>query len=633
MSRIQLLSPHVADLIAAGEVVERPSSVVKELIENAFDAGAKTITVELRGGGMTYLRITDDGCGMSPEDAGTAFLRHATSKLREERDLEAIGTLGFRGEALAAIAAVSRITLRTRESGAETGTQILLDGGDIQSVSPIGCPTGTTIIVRDLFYNTPARLKFLKSDRAEASACIAAAKRCALGHPEISVRCLHDGREVFFSPGDGDPKSCIYHLLGRDFANTMLSCQTDDGAVSVHGFVSSPAAARGNRTQQFFFCNGRPIRSASLQAALEQAYQNTLLTGRFPGCVLYISLSFAAVDVNVHPTKAEVKFSDEHRVFQGVYYAALAALEQEPHPGGTISLPKPAEKVRPKATADPKFFKEMTAAEFRTTMETLRKTPPKPAPVSAESVRPSVHLHDISTPYRVNVENRTGRAVVQPVPIRTEPNRPASVKSPAPSVEMEAPAPLVETDGIRVIGEALGTYIIVEFQNTLTLIDKHAAHERILFDRLKTQRRTPMSQTLLLPLTVNAQTETIEALLEHTALLSEFGFVLEAYGGDTVAVRAVPSDVDLQAIPAMLEDLGQLLLRSGSADPEHTIDHILHTIACKAAIKAGSSSEPEELEQLARRVLSGEIKYCPHGRPVSVSLTRQELDKYFKRIL
>ncbi len=651
MPQIQLLSPHVADLIAAGEVVERPASVVKELLENAFDAGAKTVTVELRGGGMTYIRVTDDGCGMAPEDAGTAFLRHATSKLREERDLEAIGTLGFRGEALAAIAAVSRIELRTREAGAETGTQILLDAGDIQSMSPVGCPVGTTIIVRDLFYNTPARLKFMKSDRAEASACVGLARRCALGQPGISVRCLLDGKESFFSPGDSNAASCIYHLLGRDFANTMLPCSTEDGVVSVHGFVSSPAMARGNRAQQFFFCNGRPIRSTSLQAALEQAYQNTLLTGRFPSCVLYIDVRFSAVDVNVHPTKAEVKFSDERLVFNGVYYAALAALKQEQHPSGAIALSQPSRKGHGKSSAGGEFFKEMTAAEFRTTMATLGKKPSSSAALSENSAFGSVHLHDFSTPYRTNVENRITKPVAitppsssDPVPDKTAtpshfPSKrqdgalPKRTVSPSVRSETLEPEPLVEPDGIRVIGEALGTYIIVESQNTLTLIDKHAAHERILFDRLKTQRRTPMSQTLLVPLTFTSEAETIETLLEHTSLLSEFGFSLEAYGDEAVAVRAVPADVDLQAIPAMLEELGQLLLHSGNADPEHAVDPILHTIACKAAIKAGTASQPEELAQLADRVMSGEIKYCPHGRPVSVTLTKQELDKYFKRIL
>ena len=658
MSQINLLSPHLADLIAAGEVVERPASVVKELLENAFDAGAKSVTIELRGGGMTYIRITDDGCGMSPEDAGMAFLRHATSKLRTAQDLEAIGTLGFRGEALAAISAVSRIELRTRECGADSGTRITLEAGDIQTAEPVGCPKGTTIIVRDLFYNTPARLKFLKSDRAEASACINLAKRCTLGHPEISVRCIHDGKEVFFSPGDGDAKSCIYHLLGREFAGTLLPCSTDDGVVSVHGFVSSPAAARGTRTQQFFFCNGRPIRSTALQAALEQAYQNTLLSGRFPACVLSIDLSFAAVEVNVHPTKAEVKFSDERLVFNGVYYAALAALGAESRPAGSITLTKPAAAAPARAKSAPRgdFFKEMTAAEFRTTIETLGKTPSNPAPQQTIFSSPRVKVHDFSTPYRTNVEKKPLQPVSvtlpdepadEPLPAAATPApqpdpepevlpaTPESVPEPIPEPvpEPEEPAPLLEPEPFRVIGEALGAYIIVEYQNELTLIDKHAAHERILFDRLKTQRHKPMSQTLLLPLTLSADAEHLDVLLERADLLAEFGFALESYGEDAIAIRAVPADVDLPSVPAMLEDLAETLLHHGSADPEAAVDHILHTVACKAAIKAGASSQPEELAQLAARVMSGEIRYCPHGRPVAVTLTRQELDKYFKRIL
>ena len=294
MPDIQILSPHLADLIAAGEVVERPASVVKELVENAFDAGARTVTVELRGGGATYLRVTDDGCGMAPEDAGIAFLRHATSKLHDEQGLEAIGTMGFRGEALAAISAVSHITLTTRQRGAASGTHMTLDAGDIQDMYETGCPEGTTMIVRDLFFNTPARRKFLKSDRAEGAACAAAALRCALGRPDVSVRCIRDGEEVFFSPGDNKLDSCVYSLLGRDLAMSLLPCEGEADGVRVHGFISSPAAGRGSRAQQYFFCNGRWIRSAALQAALEQAYRNTLLVGRFPACVLYVELSCAA---------------------------------------------------------------------------------------------------------------------------------------------------------------------------------------------------------------------------------------------------------------------------------------------------------------------------------------------------
>ena len=333
MSEINILSPHVADMIAAGEVVERPASVIKELMENAFDAGAHSVTVEIRDGGATYIRVQDDGKGMAPEDAGVAFLRHATSKLHDEHGLEAIGTMGFRGEALAAISAVSEVELLTRQRGAPAGTRVTLTAGDIQDMGETGCPEGTVMLVRSVFFNTPARLKFLKSDRAEASACVQTALRCALGRPEVSVRFLRDGKEEFFSPGDGKEASCVYALLGRDTAKDLLPISLRDEDMSVSGFVSSPSAGRGNRGAQFFFCNGRYIRSALLQSAVEQAYKNTLLTGRFPACVVYLKLSNAAVDVNVHPAKTEVKFSQEKRVFDLVYHAALAALTQEDRTG------------------------------------------------------------------------------------------------------------------------------------------------------------------------------------------------------------------------------------------------------------------------------------------------------------
>ena len=327
LPKINILSPFVADLIAAGEVVERPASVVKELLENAVDAGARNVTLELRGGGREYIRVTDDGCGMSPEDAGIAFLRHATSKLSDARGLEAIGTLGFRGEALAAISSVSHIELSSCERGAGLGVRMKLDAGEISDMYETGCPEGTTMVVRGLFYNTPARLKFMKTDRAEGAACVQAALRCALGRPDVSFRCIRDGREEFFTPGDGRRDSAVYALLGRELAAAMLEVELEDGPFRVRGFVSEPALARGNRSAQYFFCNGRPIRSQLLQAALEQAYRGTMLTGRFPACVLYIELAPAAVDVNVHPAKTEVRFSDERRAYDAVYYAVRGALE------------------------------------------------------------------------------------------------------------------------------------------------------------------------------------------------------------------------------------------------------------------------------------------------------------------
>ena len=598
MPDIQILSPHLADLIAAGEVVERPASVVKELVENAFDAGARTVTVELRGGGATYLRVTDDGCGMAPEDAGIAFLRHATSKLHDEQGLEAIGTMGFRGEALAAISAVSHITLTTRQRGAAAGTHMTLDAGDIQDMYETGCPEGTTMIVRDLFFNTPARRKFLKSDRAEGAACAAAALRCALGRPDVSVRCIRDGEEVFFSPGDNKLDSCVYSLLGRDLAMSLLPCAGAGDGVRVHGFISSPAAGRGSRAQQYFFCNGRWIKSAALQAALEQAYRNTLLVGRFPACVLYIELSCAAVDVNVHPAKTEVKFTHERAVFDAVYYGARAALEAEREP--ITTLPKAA-KPAPAPTADP----------FVPTASAFAAPRVAPPPVFASPARP--------------VPGTPPEPVAQPVQtaIEPEPAVPSPLESAAPPAEPPA----------RLIGEAMHTYILVEKGETLILIDKHAAHERINFDRLRQNPADIPSQTLLEPLPFTPDASDADVLQQYGGLLAELGFTLEAFGRCDYILRGVPAQLDAaDALPA-LEEICAQLRHGARMDAQSVRDEVLKTVACKAAIKAGWQTEPEELLRLADAVCAGEVKYCPHGRPVAVTLTRRELDKLFKRIV
>ena len=372
MPVIHVLSPHVADLIAAGEVVERPASAVKELLENAVDAGARTVVLELRAGGRDYIRVTDDGVGMAPEDAGVCFLRHATSKLSDERGLEAIGTLGFRGEALAAISAVSRITLTTRRRGAAMGVRVEVEAGEIVSMEETGCPEGTTITVRDLFYNTPARQKFLGTDRSESAACVQSALRTALGRPDVSFRCLRDGQEEFFSPGDGTAKSAVYALLGRDAAAGLLPVETESDGVTVKGFVSAPGYCRGNRGAQYFFCNGRPIRSRALQAALEQAYKNTAMVGKFPGCVLYITLPNGLVDVNVHPTKAEVKFAKEKPVFDGVYYGTLAALGQKSAPQTMSNAP-----FAPEAKSAAPVSSPARPARWTRT-RSGRHTPPRP---------------------------------------------------------------------------------------------------------------------------------------------------------------------------------------------------------------------------------------------------------------
>ena len=632
MPDIQILSPHLADLIAAGEVVERPASVVKELVENAFDAGARTVTVELRGGGATYLRVTDDGCGMTPEDAGIAFLRHATSKLHDAQGLEAIGTMGFRGEALAAISAVSHITLTTRRRGAPGGTHMTLDAGEIQDMYETGCPEGTTMIVRDLFYNTPARRKFLKTDRAEGAACAAAALRCALGRPDVSVRCIRDGEELFFSPGDSKLDSCVYSLLGRELAKTLLPCEGEVDGVRVHGFISSPAAGRGSRAQQHFFCNGRWIKSAALQAALEQAYRNTLLVGRFPACVLYVELSCAAVDVNVHPAKTEVKFSHERAVFDAVYYGARAALEAERAPAAaapkpSVPKPEPASAPAPSRSAAP-------AAPVFSGARTYAPAAPAEEAVSFRSPTASAFAAPRVTPPPVFT------APARPVP-GTPPEPVVPVAQPAQTAiepEPVIPSPLAravppETPPARLIGEAMHTYILVEKGDTLILIDKHAAHERINFDRLRRSPADIPSQTLLEPLPFTPDASDAEVLQQHGDTLAELGFTLEPFGRSDYILRGVPAQIDAgDALPA-LEEICAQLRHGAHTDAQAVRDEVLKTVACKAAIKAGWQTEPEELLRLADAVCAGEVKYCPHGRPVAVTLTRRELDKLFKRIV
>lgn len=643
MPDIQILSPHLADLIAAGEVVERPASVVKELVENAFDAGARTVTVELRGGGATYLRVTDDGCGMTPEDAGIAFLRHATSKLHDAQGLEAIGTMGFRGEALAAISAVSHITLTTRRQGAPGGTHMTLDAGEIQDMYETGCPEGTTMIVRDLFYNTPARRKFLKTDRAEGAACAAAALRCALGRPDVSVRCIRDGEELFFSPGDNKLDSCVYSLLGRELAKTLLPCESEVDGVRVHGFISSPAAGRGSRAQQHFFCNGRWIRSAALQAALEQAYRNTLLVGRFPACVLYVELSCAAVDVNVHPAKTEVKFSHERAVFDAVYYGARAALEAERAPAAAApkpSVPKPEPASAPAPKADP----FLPAAPSRS-------VPAAPVFSGARTYAPAAPAEE-AVSFRSPTASAFAAPRVTPPPVFPAPARTAPAAQPVPKpvmqgvqtalepepAEQETPSPLAravppETPPARLIGEAMHTYILVEKGDTLILIDKHAAHERINFDRLRQNPADIPSQTLLEPLPFTPDASDTEVLQQHGDTLAELGFTLEPFGRSDYILRGVPAQIDAgDALPA-LEEICAQLRHGAHTDAQAVRDEVLKTVACKAAIKAGWQTEPEELLRLADAVCAGEVKYCPHGRPVAVTLTRRELDKLFKRIV
>ena len=642
MSVINILSPHVADLIAAGEVVERPASVIKELLENSFDAGAKHVTCEIRDGGATYIRVTDDGCGMAPEDAGIAFVRHATSKLSDESGLEHISTMGFRGEALAAISSVSHMELITRQKDAPEGTRVLLEAGDIEEMSPFGCPEGTTMICRNLFYNTPARLKFLKSDRSEASACITAAMRCALGRPDVSVRMIRDGKEEFFSPGDGKLDSCVYALLGREEAASMLACSSASESLSLSGFVSSPAEGRGNRSRQFFFVNGRFIKSTLLQSAVEQAYRNTLLVGRYPSCVLYLTLSFSSVDVNVHPAKTEIRFGSEKQIFDFVYQAVKLALASEDRltPVGKkeASVPPDSEVKAAPLSAVQNTISSAPADDSLTSREAASEVdtvPPFPAPDI--SVRQPVEYaipsdlpeRAFSVPLNRPSEEPSSVFHASEVAYQTRISL-ADEKNVENSVQnVESPA----VPNHKILGEAFRTYIIVECNGELILIDKHAAHERMIFDRLKAAGRSVTSQMLLIPAIVHLSLEEMELLSRYGELLTQLGFEIEPYGEKEVIVRGVPAEMSTADVAASVEEICEKLRSSNTPDPSGVFDEILHTVACKAAIKAGWDTQRSELEKIASAVLSGQVLYCPHGRPVSSVITRKDLDRLFKRIV
>ena len=614
MPKIIELEQHVADLIAAGEVVERPASVVKELIENSIDAGAGIITVEIASGGMTFIRVTDNGCGIAVEDVKTAFLRHATSKLRDARNLEAIGTLGFRGEALAAIGAVSRIELLTREPGAAEGVSITLEAGEVLDLSPVGCPEGTTIIVRNLFFNTPARKKFMKSDRAESSSIASVVLRCALSRPDVSIRFIKDGKVEYHSPGDSRIDSCVYSLLGREIEAGFLSAESSDEHVSVKGFVSSPSVARGNRSYQFFFVNGRAIRSLLLQSALEQAYRNILPSGRFPSCVLHISTSPGDVDVNVHPAKTEVKFASDKQVYDGVYYAALGALDKVHIIG-----------CKPQET-EIKTTSNIIPDNFRDTVKAVPDTTDK------QSSFKNKHVDDYRKSF-VSESSVTYKQsdIASSMPQLTMPDKIVLDRSSFSESRSSNLDSLLYHSPYRLIGETLNVYIIVEYQDSVWFIDKHAAHERIHFDTLKSGYFESMSEALITPVICRLGHEDVSLLLEQSSFLDDLGFSIESFGEDTVAIRHIPAEIDIDDTESVLSDICSKLKHGGAADSTQR-DNIYKTIACKAAIKAGRSSGIRELESLAAKVMSGEVSHCPHGRPVAYEITKSTLDKGFGRI-
>ena len=662
MPKIIQLSPHIANLIAAGEVVERPASVVKELLENAVDAGASKVTIEIRDGGMTFLRVTDNGCGMSAEDARTAFLRHATSKLRSADDLAAIGTMGFRGEALAAIASVSRIDLLTKTPSSIEGVSLHLEAGNIVEESEAGCPDGTTIIVRDLFFNTPARMKFMKSDTVEGSRVTAAAQMQALAHPSVAFRMLRDGKEVLNTPGTGKLADAVYCVYGKECAR-MAKVESRWESYSLSGFVSKPTDSRPSRAMQTFFVNGRPVKSKLLISALEEAYRNQIMVGKFPACVLHLNLPANTVDVNVHPAKTEVKFLNEKAVFDCVHYGVLGALNQTPdrpqvqfkaapQTVQTPAVPNNSASLRagahagvaiPSKSAEPSkkdtFFRTMTAEEYKT-FSTAIKDAPQPKKEAAIATAAKVERAP-TAPVREQVilpkiAPTAPKPEVKLPPLPTEAPKPVSkvVPPPAPVEEEPEQVELAMPKEIewRMVGELYNSYIIVEQGNNAFLIDKHAAHERILFEKLKANQEKISSQALLAPIPVRLGPSAAGELLANKAMLEELGFEIDEFGENTVVLRQIPMDLSPDTAAEAVEALAADLLNGRREGKDTVRDEVLHTVACKAAIKAGWINDDAELLAIVKQVMAREnLKYCPHGRPICVTLSKKQLEKQFKR--
>lgn len=632
MPRVKLLDKHTAELIAAGEVVERPSSVIKELIENSIDAGATFITVEIKRGGTEMLRITDNGCGISSGDVPTAFLRHATSKITTGADLDAISTLGFRGEALASIAAVCRVELITRSTEESVGTRYLIEGGEEISNEETACAVGTTIIARDIFFNTPARMKFLKKDVAEGNACASAIDRIALSHPEVSFTFIRDGKENLRTPGDGNQLSAIRAVYGKEFANGLMPVKYALNNVSVEGYVSKPVNARPNMSMQIFFINGRYVKSRTMQVALEEACKGAVMIGKHPACVLNMKISCAAVDVNVHPAKLEVRFTNEKPVFDCVYWGVKNSLsENDERKEMKIPEKKPVSTKPPLPT-------ELTGATqttiFKPTAEAENKTVNQPQIIET---MPENLLNRRSE--SVTVEDNPVQVIKSPVTVMPKvafidifPERKAEEEVVAEKIEQDEESTGFEMPDYRIIGEAFNTYIIVESGKQLIYIDKHAAHERLKYKKLVENRKEPASQLLTVPLTVTLEKMHYNAILENLDVMEQAGFEIDDFGVGTVAVRAIPVYlVGTDVAGAIMEIAGNFGNKSDATITAKT-DRMFKTIACKSAIKAGDITNLDELAQLVLELMENpDVRYCPHGRPIWITLKKSEIERNFGR--
>ncbi|HOO25200.1 MAG TPA: DNA mismatch repair endonuclease MutL [Clostridiales bacterium] len=645
MSKINVLPKNIAELIAAGEVVERPASVVKETLENSIDAGATSITVEIKNGGITYIRITDDGSGIEKEDIEKAFLSHATSKISTADDLNAIFTLGFRGEALASIAAVSKVEVLSRVEGEDIGSHLIIEGGEKVMHDDAGCPVGTTLIVRDIFYNVPARMKFLKRDVTEANYIADIVDKVALSHPEISFRFIRDGKQELLTPGDGNLYNTVYALFGKEFASGLLEAKYSNDGFEIDGFVSKPEKSRPNRNMQFFFLNGRYIKSATASAALSEAYKNSVMAGKFPSCVLNIKINPEHVDVNVHPTKTEVRFSNEKSLFSTVYYCAKNAITNYfLHPEESLNL-SPVGQIKASQTDDKESKTGQNATEKNVTRPTERKWELNKVKTAVDSSllrKLNIVADDLDVKQKslfANLDETEEKESVSVFPEneKTEAVEVTSVSAVKSSFPQEAereykPSVKDELPGLDVIGEVFATYIIAQLGEKVFLIDKHAAHERIIFDKLNRQQDDGDRQILLTPLTVLLNKEEYAAVLDNLDLLAESGFDVSDFGGGTVIVRECPMELQRHEIEDVIFELAGFLLTNTNELLSSKKEWLLQSIACRAAIKAGDFTSAYERERFVTMLLKNpDVRFCPHGRPVYIEVKKSEFEKLFKR--
>ncbi len=659
MGVINVLDKHVAELIAAGEVVERPASVIKELVENAIDAGAKHITVEIKNGGTTFMRVTDDGCGIAKDDVRVAFLRHATSKVKEQEDLDCISTLGFRGEALASIASVSRLQLITRNVNEDIGSSYLIEGGEEVSFDDAGCPTGTTFVIRDLFYNIPARAKFLKKDVSEGNAVSNVIDKTALSRPDIAFTYIRDGKQALKTFGDGKLISAVYSVFGREFAGGLISVDYKLDSITVGGYVSKPVHARPNRNMQNFFINGRYVKSRTAMAALEEAFKHSIMVGKFPSCVLNINLPYENIDVNVHPSKIEVRFINERPVFDAVYHAVKSALMQFDTKKQASFSNKPADVTSAPAIKPFNPFRNADAILNKQPKHEMPKSPhpmiKKPDPIAELDIdipetegpfnTPETVLSDSANPFDLFSKQavKTAKkeaefsksfipekeAVFTDTVEKGTEQKPEIVFEETPQSTLFKP----EKSSLKYIGEAFNTYIIVENEKMeLLFIDKHAAHERIIYEKLKADKAGSSEQLLLQPITVTLGKEEYNAAINNLEMFRECSFDVEDFGNSTVIVRSAPQYIDAAEIADCITEMSDYISQGKNDIFTEKMNWFYHNVACRSAIKAGNKNSAQELMDIVKTLEENpDIRYCPHGRPITIVMKKSEIERQFGR--